>query len=104
MKDTNEIGNRILGNWKHFACGVHDDHTCFTAAYNTNEERDAVADRVHASLVGLDAYINSDIVVNIDEDCKMFVGVDNAVCIFPDWLGGIIYAIRTFHKSCKGSE
>lgn len=104
MKNTNEIGNRILGNWKHFACGVQDDCTYFTVDYETNEERDAVANKVHQSLVGLDAYVDSEIMVNIDDDHKMFVAVDDAACTYPDWLKDIVYDIRTFHKSCKGSE
>lgn len=104
MKDMNENGNRILGNWKYFACGVNYECTYFTVAYETNEERDAVANKVHQSLVGLDAYVNSEIVVNIDDDCKMFVGADNVKCTYPDWLKDIVYDIRTFHKSCKGSE
>lgn len=39
----------------------------------SNEEKKIVGDMIHNQLVGLEDYINSNIILNIDEDCKILV-------------------------------
>lgn len=60
-------------NWKSmtFAYGKPKDgdyYAEFRIVYNNNAERDKAANAVRESLCGEKSYINSDVVLNIDED------------------------------------
>lgn len=80
------MNENLLGTrWKELTFEERHE-VVFTTVYKTDEERDEVARKIHESLRGSEAYINSDIVLNVNEPRTIKLVVDDFSKDVPTWL------------------